>query len=66
MSLVPLASLGEMLGVATPTIRSIIQVASIIHGTDFYNEGRTVEKLGLAGMSVRNLRLLAMGEEVAK
>jgi len=66
MSLVPLASLGEMLGVATPTIRSIIQVASVIHGTDFYKEGRTVEKLGLAGMSVRNLRLLAMGEEVAK
>jgi len=25
-----------------------------------------VEKLGMAGMSVRNLRLLAMGEEVAK
>ena len=66
MSLVPLASLGEMLGVATPTIRSIIQVASIIHGTDFHKEGRTVEKLGLAGMSVRNLRLLAMGEEVVK
>jgi len=64
MSLVPMASLGEMLGVPTPTIRSIIHLASLLHGADFWAEGRTVEKLGIAGMSVRNLRLLGMGEEV--
>jgi len=66
MSLVPMASLGEMLGVAVPTIRSIIHLASIIHGSDFWAEGRTVEKLGIAGMSVKALRFLGLGEEVGQ
>jgi opine dehydrogenase len=65
MSLVPMASLGEMLGVSTPTIRSIIHLSSILQGVDFWAEGRTVEKLGISGLSVRNLRLLGIGEEVS-
>jgi opine dehydrogenase len=66
MSLVPMASLGEMLGVPTPTIKSLIHLASVIHGRDYWAEGRTVERLGIAGMSVRELRLLAIGEEVKR
>jgi len=60
MSLVPLASMGEMLKVQTPTIRSIIQLASIMRGKDFWAEGRTVEKLGIKGMSIKEIRLLAV------
>lgn len=60
MSLVPLASIGEMLGVKTPTIRSIVQIASIMRGRDFWAEGRTAEKLGIKGMSIREIRLLAV------
>lgn len=63
MSLVPMASLGDMLGIPTPTIKSFIHLASVIHGCDYWGEGRTVERLGIAGMSVRELRLLALGEE---
>jgi len=63
MSLVPMASLGEMLGVPTPIMRSIINLSGILQGTDFWAEGRTVEKLGIAGMTMRDLRLLAIGEE---
>ena len=40
MSLVPLASLGEMLKVETPTIRAIIHLASIMRGIDFWKIGR--------------------------
>jgi opine dehydrogenase len=65
MSLVPMASLGEMLDVPTPIIRSIIHLSSVLTGIDFWAEGRTVEKLGIAGMTVRNLRLLGIGEEVS-
>lgn len=65
MSLVPVASLGEMLDVPTPTIRGMIHLASIISGVDYWAEGRTMEKLGLSGMSVRNLRLLGIGEEAS-
>jgi len=66
MSLVPIASLGEMLGVATPIIKSVVDLASALVGIDFWNEGRTVEKLGIKGMSVRELRRLAIGEEEKK
>ncbi|MDH4196900.1 MAG: NAD/NADP octopine/nopaline dehydrogenase family protein [Candidatus Aminicenantes bacterium] len=63
MSLVPVASLGEMLGVGTPTTKSLIHLASMIQGVDYWAEGRTVEKLKIAGLSVKDLRLLAIGEE---
>lgn len=56
MSLVPIASLGEMLGVKVPTIKSVIHMASLLHERDYWAEGRTVEKLGLAGMSVARIR----------
>ncbi len=66
MSLVPIASLGEMLKVPTPTIRAVIQMASALCGIDFWQEGRTVERLGIKDMSVRSLRLLAIGEETTE
>lgn len=62
-SLVPIASVGRMLNVPTPTIDSIIHIGSAIGGIDYYENGRTVENLGIAGMSVRELRLLAIGEK---
>jgi len=61
MSLVPIASIGEMLGVKVPTIRAIIHLASLIHGRDFWKEGRTVDRLGIQGMSVKDIRFLAVG-----
>jgi len=61
MSLVPIASIGEMLGVPVPTIRVMIHLASLIHGRDFWKEGRTVERLGIKGMSVKDIRFLAVG-----
>jgi len=61
MSLVPIASIGDMFGVKTPAIRAVIQLASFIHGRDFWKEGRTVERLGIKGMSVKEIRFLAVG-----
>lgn len=63
MSLVPMASISDLLNVPTPTIKSMIHLASVMHGVDYWKEGRTVDKLGIAGMSVKELRLLAIGEE---
>jgi opine dehydrogenase len=64
-SLVPIASIGEMLGVPTPTIRSIIRLASVMHGVDYWAEGRTVDRLGIQGMSVKDIRFLVVGAEAA-
>jgi len=60
MSLVPIASLGEMLDVPTPTIREIIHLASLMHGCDYWAVGRTVERLGLKGLSVKDIRHLVL------
>ena len=55
MSLVPIASLGKRYGVSVRGMESMIQVASIIHRTDYWRRGRTVEKLGLSQWSVSEL-----------
>lgn len=60
MSLVPIASLGRQLGVPTPTMESIIGLANIMHETDYWAVGRTVETMGLAGMSVQQIRRFAL------
>ncbi len=54
------ASLGDMLGVPTPTARALIHVSSVIHDTDYWQGGRTVEKLGLAEMTVEELNSYLM------
>jgi opine dehydrogenase len=56
------ASLGELLGVPTPTARALIHISSVIHDTDYWQGGRTMAKLGLAGMTPDELnRYLMLG-----
>jgi opine dehydrogenase len=55
MSLVPIASLGERYGVSVRGIEAIISLACIIHRTDYWRRGRTVDKLGIADLSVSEL-----------
>ncbi|MFZ2095948.1 MAG: NAD/NADP octopine/nopaline dehydrogenase family protein [Anaerolineales bacterium] len=55
MSLVPIASLGQRYGVAVSGIDAIIRLASIIHHTDYWRRGRTIEKLGINNLSTEEL-----------
>ncbi|HID87456.1 MAG TPA: NADP transhydrogenase subunit alpha, partial [Anaerolineae bacterium] len=55
MSLVPIASLGERFGVSTRAIDALINLASILHRTDYRRRGRTLDKLGLEGLSVSEI-----------
>jgi opine dehydrogenase len=55
MSLVPMASLGKRYGVSVMGMESIIRLGSIIHRTDYWRRGRTVERLGLEQWSVSEL-----------
>jgi len=55
MSLVPIASLGIRYGVSVRGMESIIRIANIIHSTDYWRRGRTVESLGLAQWGVTEL-----------
>lgn len=63
MSLVPMVSAGRQLGVKTPTLSALIHLASTVHGVDYWAEGRTMERVGLAGKTVEQIRLLALKGE---
>lgn len=65
-SLVPIASVGKMFGIKTPAINTIINLACILNNNDYWAEGRTVQQLGIDKMSLRELRLLAIGEQVKR
>ena len=60
MSLVPIASIGDQFKVKVPTLKSIIHLASLMNQTDYWAVGRTVEKMGLAGLSVAEIKRLAL------
>jgi opine dehydrogenase len=49
--LVGFSGLGDMLSVPTPVFDSLVTIASVITGTDFWSNGRTVEKLGIANLT---------------
>jgi opine dehydrogenase len=59
-SLVPIASIGEELGVPCPTIRSIVHLANLIHDCDYWETGRTARSMGLKGRSVEQIRRIVL------
>ena len=56
--LVPLLELGELAGVPIPATQALITIASTVNGVDYRDSGRTLESMGLSGMSVDDLRSL--------
>jgi opine dehydrogenase len=55
MSLVPIAALGQRYGVSVRAIDAIIRLACIVHNTDYWRKGRTLDRLGIADLSVEEL-----------
>ena len=55
MSLVPIAALGRRYGVSVNGIDAIIRLACIVHRTDYWRRGRTLDKLGIEQLSVSEL-----------
>lgn len=51
MGLVPMAALGRAAGVDTPVMDLLIGLGSVLAGVDFGREGRTLARLGLAGLN---------------
>jgi opine dehydrogenase len=62
MGLVPMVSLGKMLGVSVTRMETIIKLGEFLIGKDLTTTGRTLENLGLAGMRAEDiLRLVEKG-----
>ncbi|HET7571656.1 MAG TPA: NAD/NADP octopine/nopaline dehydrogenase family protein [Gaiellaceae bacterium] len=50
--LVPLAAVGDVVGVETPAMDALVAFASALNGVDYRTEGMTLDRLGLAGRPV--------------
>jgi opine dehydrogenase len=60
--LVPMAEIGRLLGVKTPTMDALITLASTALGVDFRADGLTLGKMGLAGVRPeQTLKILENG-----
>lgn len=60
-SVVPMCSLGDLVGVETPAMDAIVNLCCVAYGRDFWKEGRSLENLGLAGLSPAELRKAVYG-----
>lgn len=63
-SLVPIAKMGRYLGIKTPIIDSMIHLASIMHDKDYFYLGRSVEDMGLGGLSVEEIKSYVLNDEI--
>lgn len=57
-ALVPLSSLGDQLKVPTPTIDGLISLACALNGEDYWSIGNNTRKLGIAGMTSKQINKL--------
>ncbi|PIV23098.1 MAG: hypothetical protein COZ69_01250 [Deltaproteobacteria bacterium CG_4_8_14_3_um_filter_45_9] len=54
--MVLLSTLGNLLGVPTPTHDAVIQMASVINRTDYWKTGRGMKQLGLSKLDKKGLK----------
>jgi len=54
--LVPMANLGKMAGVDVSRMETVIKLGEFMTGQDLTTSGRRLENLGLAGMTIREIR----------
>jgi opine dehydrogenase len=55
-SLVPIQDMAKHLMIQTPTINSMIHLASVLHNTDYYQKGRKVIDMGIEGLSLEEIK----------
>jgi opine dehydrogenase len=56
MALVTIEALASLLDLETPTITAIITLCSAVNAADYRHDGRTLERLGLAGLTPDRIR----------
>jgi opine dehydrogenase len=56
VGLMPMSALGVASGIATPAIDALVELARAMTGKDFAADARTLERMGLAGMSASQIK----------
>jgi opine dehydrogenase len=54
--LVPWAAVGRMWDIPTPTVDAVIQIAALMTGKNYFEIGLTLEDLGIAGMTPKDVK----------
>lgn len=54
--LIPMAAIGDAVGVDTPALDAVIRTACLMAGRDFAAEARTLDRLGLTGQTAAGIR----------
>jgi opine dehydrogenase len=54
--LIPMQELGSAIGVPTPAITTLVEMARLMTGRSFATEARTLDRMGLAGMNALQIR----------
>lgn len=65
-SLVPMESMAKAVGLETPAITSLINIAELMTNANFRTEGRTADRLGLEGLSITEMHMLARNGVIIK
>jgi len=63
MGLVPMAAIADASGIETPLMDMTIEIASRLLGKDFRTDGRSLENLGLQGITKNDLRAFVEGKD---
>ena len=50
-----ISTLGDQLGISTPAIDTMVSLAQLVIGTDYWGEGATAETIGLGDMSAAQI-----------
>ena len=58
IALVCWASIADQLGIETPIMDAIITLIGVVHETDWFVNGRSAEKLGLAGKNIKQIKII--------
>jgi opine dehydrogenase len=62
VGLIPMSAIGGAVGVPTPSINAVIQIAKVMAGTDFAADARTLDRMGIAGMDAGQIKtVMAQG-----
>jgi len=54
--LVPIVALGQLAGIEMPVSLGLVNMCCALYRHDFWQEGRNAERLGIAGLSINQVK----------
>ena len=58
--LVPLSQIGKAMGINTQLMQSVVEIGNVLMGKNYWEEGRSLKKLGLDGKTAAEIKKMVM------